>query len=414
MKASVITIGDEILIGQVLDTNSQWMANRLHLLGVELVETVSISDTKEAIVSGIDRALAIADLVIVTGGLGPTKDDITKYTLVEYFNDELVLCLPVLESIKEKFRQRGLPFSDLNKNQAMLPKQATILPNALGTAAGMWFKSQGKHLISLPGVPYEMKGLMDNEVLPRLKKIGSFPSQAYETYVLYGVGESVAAELLETFEETLPNFIKLAYLPSPGRLRLRLTGVNQNKILLKDSIASYGQKLMSVFKDFNVIEGDVSYIHIVQQYLTNNKKTLAIAESCTGGKIAAEITSKSGVSSFFLGGVVAYNSSLKETLLGVSKSTIDTFSVVSEAVAKEMALGIQKKTGASYTIATTGNAGPSTDQTQEGLGVVFIAIATPEKVVVERFNFGQPREKVLEQAKNKAFEMLGKEILKNQ
>lgn len=414
MKASIITIGDEILIGQVLDTNTQWMAKKLHALGVELVETVSISDTQEAIVNGIDHAVSVADLVIVTGGLGPTKDDVTKYTLVDYFKDELVLNPLVLDEIKDRFKKRGIRFSDLNKSQAMLPKRATILPNKLGTASGMWFEEDGKIVISLPGVPFEMKGLMENEVLPRLQKIGGFPSQAYQTYVLYGVGESNAAEELEDFENSLPSEIKLAYLPSPGRLRLRITGTHQDKIWLEHTIQKYGNTLMEVFKDEKIIEGDLSYINFIQQYLTQNRQTLAVAESCTGGKIASDITEHSGVSSFFLGGVVAYNALLKEQVLGVSKSTINTYSVVSKEVAQEMALGIQKITGANYAIATTGNAGPSTDDTQEGVGVVFIAIATQNQVIVEKFNFGQPREKVIEQAKNKAFEMLNKEILKIQ
>lgn len=414
MKASIITIGDEILIGQVLDTNSQWMANKLHQLGVELVEAVSISDTKKAIVSGVDRAFSISDLVIVTGGLGPTKDDITKYTLVEYFNDELELNIEVLEKIKEKFRQRNIHFSDLNINQAMLPKRATVIPNKLGTASGMWFENKGKILISLPGVPFEMRGLMDAEVLPSLKKIGGFPSQVYETYVLYGVGESNAAEKLEDFENNLPAFIKLAYLPSPGRLRLRLTGTHQSKELLRKTIKEQGRVLMSVFKQNSIIEGDLSYVDLIKQYLISHHQTLAVAESCTGGKIASSITQKSGVSSFFLGGVIAYNTLVKENVLGVSKATIEKFSVVSKEVVKEMALGMQKITGADCIIATTGNAGPTRDVTAEDVGVVYIAIVVKNKVYVERFNFGQPREKVIEQAKNKAFEMLSKEILKNQ
>ncbi|MGY5354678.1 CinA family nicotinamide mononucleotide deamidase-related protein [Wenyingzhuangia sp. IMCC45467] len=414
MKASIITIGDEILIGQVLDTNSQWVANKLHALGVELVETVSISDTKEAIVNGIDHALSVADLIIVTGGLGPTKDDVTKYTLVDYFKDELVLYPEVLEDIKARFKKRGIHFSELNKTQAMLPKKATILPNKLGTAAGMWFEENGKIVISLPGVPFEMKGLIDAEVLPRLKNIGGFPSQAYETYVLYGVGESNAADMLSDFENNLPSFIKLAYLPSPGRLRLRLTGVHQDKLLLEQSIKQLGKELMMVFKEESIIQGDLSYVDFLHQYLTEHKETLSVAESCTGGRIASDLTEKSGASVFFLGGVVAYNALLKQNILGVSKNTIAKFSVVSKEVAQEMALGIQKITGSKYAIATTGNAGPLTDDTNEEVGIVYIAIATQNQVFVEQFNFGQPREKVLEQAKNKAFEMLSKEILKNQ
>lgn len=412
MKASIITIGDEILIGQILDTNSQWMANELHTLGVELVESVSISDTQEAIVNGLDHALSFADLVIVTGGLGPTKDDVTKYTLVDYFGDELVLVPSVLETIKERFAKRNIPFSELNRNQAMLPKKATVLPNKLGTACGMWFESNGKIVVSLPGVPYEMKGLMTDEVLPRLKEIGGFPHQEYQTYVLYGLGESSAAEMLEHFENKLPAYIKLAYLPKPGRLTLRLTGRHQEKEVLSSKINSLGDELIAIFTGFKIIKGSEDSIVLLKEFLTTHKKTLAVAESCTGGKIAAEITLESGVSSFFLGGVVAYNASVKTNVLNVSKEAIEQYSVVSEQVAKEMALGVQQLTGANYTIATTGNAGPSTDETDETVGVVYIAVATENKVNVERFNFGKPREKVIEQAKNKAFELLVKEILK--
>jgi nicotinamide-nucleotide amidase len=259
-----------------------------------------------------------------------------------------------------------------------------------------------------------MKGLIDAEVLPRLKQIGGFPSQVYQTYVLYGVGESNAADTLEIFENNLPDFIKLAYLPSPGRLRLRLTGTHQDRLLLENAIQQLGKELMMVFKEESIIEGDLSYVDVIQQYLTKHQKTLAVAESCTGGKIASDITEKIGVSQFFLGGVVAYNALLKQNILGVSKNTIEKYSVVSKEVAQEMALGVQKITGANYAIATTGNAGPTTDDTNEDVGIVFIAIATQNQVIVERFNFGQPREKVLEQAKNKALEMLSKEILKNQ
>ncbi len=412
MKASIITIGDEILIGQVLDTNTQWIANKLHDLGVELIETVSISDTKEAIVNGMNHAISIADLIIVTGGLGPTKDDVTKHTLTEYFNDKLVLNNEVLAHIKEMFNKREIPFGELNKAQAMLPKKATILHNAIGTAAGMWFEQNGKIVISLPGVPYEMKKLIDNEVLPRLIKKGGFQSQKYETYVLYGVGESFAAEMLETFENELPTYLKLAYLPSPGKLRLRLTGSHDEKQLLENDLKIQGNKLKEVFKNHNFMIGDVNYVDFIKEHCKEHQLTLAVAESCTGGKITQEITSCSGVSSFFLGGIVAYNKKLKENLLGVSRETIQKFSVVSAEVVREMVLGVKKVTGANYAISTTGNAGPTIDDTKEELGIVYIAIALENRIIVEKFNFGQPREKVIEQAKNKAFEMLSKEILK--
>lgn len=414
MKASIITIGDEILIGQILDTNSQWIANHLHDLGVELVESVSISDTKEAIVNGIDHAVSFADLVIVTGGLGPTKDDVTKHTLVDYFNDELEINEDVLNNIKAIFSKRNIPFSELNRDQALLPKNAITLPNKLGTASGMWFEKEGKIVVSLPGVPFEMKGLMENEVLPRLRTIGNFPFQEYQTFVLYGLGESSAAERLEVFEDNLPAFVKLAYLPKPGRLTFRLTGKSDSKELLTETLKELGAALMSYFTDYRIVKGSENSIELLKQVLIKNGKTLAVAESCTGGKIAHEITAMSGVSPFFLGGVVAYNVLLKQNLLDVSAKTIKEHSVVSSEVAKEMVVGIQKKTGANYALATTGNAGPTTDDTDETVGVVYIGVAVEDEVFVERFDFGKPREKVIEQAKNKAFELLVKEILKNE
>lgn len=413
MKASVVTIGDEILIGQVLDTNTQWIASKLHALGVELIETVSISDTKDAIVNGINHAMSVADLIIVTGGLGPTKDDITKYTLTEYFGDELELNEKVLARIKDSFAKRGRPFGELNKGQAMLPKNAIVLENFLGTASGMWFEKDGKIVISLPGVPFEMKGLITNEVLPRLVNIGGFPFQLYKSYVLYGLGESAAAEMLDNFENQLPEFVKLAYLPSPGRLRLRLTGVHADKTILEEAIDHQGMLLSNIFREHSFMKGDVDYINFVKEGLTDKNQTLAVAESCTGGRLASDIVAESGASSFFVGGVVAYTSALKQSLLGVSTDVIEKHSVVSAEVVKEMVLGVKNLTGADYAIATTGNAGPNSDDTKEDVGVVFIAILAKNEIVVEKFNFGQPREKVIEQAKNKAFEMLSKEILKN-
>ncbi|WP_010135001.1 CinA family nicotinamide mononucleotide deamidase-related protein [Ochrovirga pacifica] len=414
MKTSIVTIGDELLLGQILDTNSQWIAKELHQLGVELVESVSVSDSKQAIVNSLDHALSQSDLVIITGGLGPTKDDITKHTLTSYFKDELELDVVVMNRIKAIFDKRNIPFSELNKNQAMLPKKAITLPNLLGTPSGMWFEKEGKIVISLPGVPYEMKGLMLGEVLPRLRKIGGFLYQEYQTYVLYGLGESSAADMLDDFEDILPDFIKLAYLPQPGRLTLRLTGKHQEKVFLQQTIATLGEKLLSVFKDYSIVKGTEDTVALVKKMLIAKQKTLAVAESCTGGAIASYITLESGVSSFFLGGVVAYHANLKRELLGVSDKIIEKHTVVSAEVAKAMARGIQQKTGANYAIATTGNAGPSTDNTDETLGVVYVSIAAENQVFVERFDFGQPREKVIEQAKNKALEMMLKEILKNQ
>jgi nicotinamide-nucleotide amidase len=376
---------------------------------------LSISDNKKHILDTFSILQNKVDLVIITGGLGPTKDDITKKTFCDYFEDELVVDEVVLKHVTqliEGFYKR--PISQINKDQALVPSKCTILNNPNGTAPGMWMQKENTVFISLPGVPYEMKDILENEIVPKIIKEYKRPFIIHQTVLTYGQGESLVAERIEDWENNLPEFIKLAYLPSPGRVRLRLSARGTDEELLKVVLAEKINHLTQIIGDIIVGYDDNDTIEVVLgRMLTQQNKTLAIAESCTGGKIAQRITANAGASLYFKGSIVCYTEMIKTAILKVSKETIEKYSVVSEEVAKEMALNVQQLMQADYAIATTGNAGPSKDAANEEVGVVFIALATPEKVFVEKFNFGQPREKVIDRAVNKSFELLQKEILKN-
>ncbi len=414
MQAEIITIGDEILIGQITDTNSKWIAERLNEIGVSVYQITSVQDDKAHILKALAEAEKNADIILLTGGLGPTKDDITKHTLAEYFNDRLVLNEKVLKHIRELFARMNFSPTRFDKQQAMLPEKALALENKIGTAAGMWFKKNNKVFVSMPGVPAEMKGLMENEVLPRLKEKYTLPYIVHKTILTYGMNESNVARLLEDWEKQLPEFIKFAYLPSYDRLRLRLTAKGNDKLFLTESIDREIEKLHQIIGDLivGVDENDLIEV-VINRKMTRKGVTLSTAESCTGGNIARMITAIPGASDFFKGSIVAYSARIKEEILGVSDKTIREYSVVSREVAKEMALQCKALFHTDYAVATTGNAGPGTDDTDTSVGVVFIGIASPEGIRVEEFNFGQPREKVIRRASAKALEMLKKEIEKN-
>jgi nicotinamide-nucleotide amidase len=415
MKAAIVTIGDEILIGQILDTNSSYIAKALDKIGIGTYEMRSVSDDRMHILNTLEKLQNQVDVVIVTGGLGPTKDDITKKTFCDYFEDELVENPLVLAHVKELIE--GIykrPITAINIEQAQVPSKAKILFNKMGTAPGMWMEKNDTVFISLPGVPYEMKYLMDNEVVPNLVTKFKRPFIVHKTIMTYGRGESLIAEQIEDWEDNLPSFIKLAYLPSPGRVRLRLTAKGIDEKILQDAIADEVSKLTSLIGDIIVgFEEDQSIEVVLGDLLKSKKRTLATAESCTGGKIAQQITSVSGCSAYFKGSVVSYATDAKIEVLGIPSELIATHSVVSEAVAKAMALAVQKMMHSDYAIATTGNAGPSKGDADAEIGTVFIALATPKTVIVEEFNFGQPREKVIDRAVSKGLELLYKEILKN-
>lgn len=415
MKAAIVTIGDEILIGQIVDTNSGYIAKALDKIGIEITEMLSISDNKKHILDTFASLQNKVDLVLITGGLGPTKDDITKKTFCDYFEDELVINAEVLQHVTqiiEGFYKR--PISQMNKDQALVPSKCTILTNANGTAPGMWMKKENTVFISLPGVPYEMKDIVDHVIVPKIIKEYKRPFIIHQTILTYGQGESMVAERIEDWENNLPEFIKLAYLPSPGRVRLRLSARGTIEELLLQVLADQIKQLTAIIGDIIVGYDDSDTIEVVLgRLMTKQNLTLATAESCTGGKIAQRITAIPGASAYFKGSIVCYNESVKTDLLKVSKETIAKHSVVSEEVAKEMALNIQKLMNTDYAIAVTGNAGPTKEATDEEIGTIFIALATPETIIVEKFNFGQPREKVIDRTVNKSFELLQKEILKN-
>ena len=414
MQAEIITIGDEILIGQILDSNSKWIAEELNKIGISVYQITSIQDTKEHILKVLNEAEQNSEIVILTGGLGPTKDDVTKLTLATYFNDKLVLKEEIVEQIKEMFAKIDYPFTAVNRDQALVPSKCIPLKNNWGTAPGMWFHINNKIIISLPGVPNEMKGLMRDEVLPKLRHTFKLPYILHKTILTYGMGESMVAERIEEWEDNLPTFIKLAYLPAYGKLRLRLTAKGAERQLLESSMRLELEKLFKLIPDLIVGVEDTQTIEVaIGKLLKAKKQTLAVAESCTGGEISRMLTAIPGASSYFLAAVVAYQAAVKISELNVDKGLIERFSVVSAEVAKAMAIGVQQKFKSDYAIATTGNAGPTADLTDKTVGTVFIAIATPMGVFSKEYFFGQPREKVIGKASNKALELLRKEILKN-
>ena len=414
MQAEIITIGDEILIGQILDSNSKWIAEQLNIIGVSVYQITSIQDEKEHILKALKEAQSNCDIVIVTGGLGPTKDDITKVSLTEYFNDEFIFNEDIAAHIEALFKKMNYPFTEVNKNQALVPSKCIAFKNELGTAPGMWFQTNNKVLVSLAGVPHEMKGLMMNSVLPKLSNTFQLPFIMHQNILTYGMGESMLAEKIEDWEVNLPKFISLAYLPSFGKVKLRLTAKGINKEVLADAISKEVESLVKIIGDIIVgFEESENLEAVIGKLLVEKKKTLATAESCTGGNIAKMITSIPGSSKYFVGSIVAYQASIKIKELQVDAELIEKHSVVSAEVAEAMAIGIQQKFNTDYAIATTGNAGPTTDLTDKTVGVVFIAIATPNCVFSHEFNFGKPREKVIERTSNKALELLRKEILKN-
>lgn len=415
MKATIITIGDEILIGQIVDTNSGYIAKALDRIGIETKEMISISDNKEHILNTFIALQNTVDLVIITGGLGPTKDDITKKTFCDYFEDELVVDQDVLAHVTqliEGFYKRTI--TQINKDQALVPSKCIVLHNQVGTAPGMWMKKENTVFISLPGVPFEMKYLIDNQIIPKVVREYKRPYILHKTILTYGQGESMVAERIEQWENSLPDFIKLAYLPAPGRVRLRLTARGVDKEKLEAGIEENIKSLDAIIHDIIVgFDEDETLEVVVGRILKNQNKTIATAESCTGGKIAEVITSVPGASNYFKGSVVSYATEVKINVLGVSEALINEHSVVSAVVASAMALNVKKLMNTDYAIATTGNAGPTKGDTNAEVGSVFIALATPNEVIVEEFNFGQPREKVIDRAVIKSLEILQKEILKN-
>ena len=413
MKAHIITIGDEILIGQIIDTNSAFISKELIKIGIEVTKIVSIGDTKEEILSSLKDAQNTYDIVIITGGLGPTNDDITKDAFCDFFDDELIhnpAILNHIEKLFEKFIDN--PINELNRAQAFLPSKAKLIPNLYGTAAGMSIKEKDTLFISLPGVPFEMKSMITDFIIPEIKKDYKCPVIINKTLITYGKGESYIAKKLKDFESSIPSNFELAYLPNLGRVRLRLSAKGDKKSVLEEKMDDLISQLYKIlgsiiigYETLNPIENEIG------KKLIAANQTLGLAESITGGLLSSRFTSFSGSSNYFKGSIVAYSSSIKENILGVKLGTIKKHSVVSSNVANEMAIEAKKILGSDYAISTTGNAGPTKGDSNQSIGKIFISIATPNNVKSFEFNFGKNREKNIHKTVNKALELLFSELL---
>jgi len=404
MKAEIINIGDEILIGQINNTNAQWLATQLRNTGIDTVKMSVIPDQAEAIKEALDKTKA--DLIIVTGGLGPTRDDLTKQSITSFFNDHLIFYPEIEQHIKDMFAKMNYPYTDNNKGQSYLPSQAKILWNHYGTAPGMWIEKNDKIYIFLPGVPFEMKQIFNNEVIPLIKKRFKLPVLFHKTVTVFGIGESLLADRIKEWEQQLPSDIKLAYLPHPGRIRLRLSSEGENTEELQNKINQEINKLKKYIPDLVVSEQVENLALEVHKKLTQKKISISFAESCTGGLLVSELIQIPGASQFLMGGIVAYNTQIKIDVLNVPKNLIKQYSVVHEEVAKAMAQNVRKIMKSDLAIATTGNAGPTKGDSNAEPGTCIIAIAGKDFVLAQRFLHGQPREKAINRTVSKAFELL--------
>ena len=402
MNVKIVSIGDELLIGQTVNTNAAWMGQRLTEQGWRVVGVESIRDDASDIVETLKRSARVAEAVILTGGLGPTKDDITKHTLAEHFGMSLVMHEDVAEGIETWFRERNIPFLECNRMQAMLPEGCKVLPNPLGTASGMWFdRPDGGVVVSLPGVPYEMEGLMTNEVLPRLQSHFELPTTLYETVATAGIGESSLADMVSTWEAGLSaKGISLAYLPSPGQVKMRLgvQGPRENRSTLESLLESEVDQLIDQIKPHVIGRGSQDLAHWVLNALKERGETLAVAESCTGGLVASMITSIPGSSQSFQGGVVAYSNEVKQSQLRVTSNSLAQHGAVSEAVVLEMARGVKQALRADWGVSTSGIAGPTGGTEAQPVGTVWMAVSGPNFESAWCHNLGRQRERIVERA----------------
>ena len=412
IKATIITIGDEILIGQIVDTNSASISKHLNAAGITVEEKLSIGDEANQIEQTLQRVLLSSQVVIITGGLGPTKDDITKHTLARIFNSSMHVDERVCEHVRTLLERRGISFNDLNRGQAMVPDCCTVLFNAYGTAPGMWFETEsGAVVISLPGVPFEMEHLMEDEVMPRLKAHFSLHANVHRTMITAGLPESMLAERIEKWEDALPRWMKLAYLPAPNIVRLRLSAYDrEDGQAAREAINAEFDKLHNIIPGHIVGFEGATMQSLVHEIMRERGLTLATAESCTGGTIASLFTAMAGASAYFLGGVVAYANEVKRDVLGVNYDDIMTHGAVSETVARQMAEGVRRTTGADYAIATTGIAGPTGGSEAKPVGTVWMAVATPTHTVAVMRNSGLDRGQIISRASAYAIELLYKEL----
>lgn len=414
MKSEIITIGDELLIGQVIDTNSAWIAEQLNTIGILVYQITSISDNRQHILTTLEEAQKRADIILVTGGLGPTKDDITKQTICEFFGSKLVLHNDSLDLIKALLLRRGITeIIENNRNQAFVPDNCKVLLNHNGTAPCMWFEKNEKIFVFMPGVPFEMKALITDQILPKLKEMFLLPEIVHKTIHVQGIPEALLAQKLETWEENLHKSIKLAYLPSPSSIRLRFSAKGNSKNELIEIINQEIEKLQKIIPQ-NIVSIDERKIEeVIGEILKSKKLTIATAESCTGGNIASLITSISGSSEYFKGSVVSYANEIKIKELNVNAQDIEKYGAVSQQVVEQMATNVLSKFNVDYSIATSGIAGPNGGTAEKPVGTVWIAIASKNKVYSEKFQLGEHRGRNITRASNTALNLLKKFILDN-
>ncbi|MBU0696118.1 MAG: competence/damage-inducible protein A [Bacteroidetes bacterium] len=407
MLAELITIGDEILIGQIIDSNSAWMATELNKIGIKVKQITSVSDDAEHIIEALKNAEDRADIILVTGGLGPTKDDITKKTMAQYFKSKsFVLHEPTLKVVNDIFKRYNAPLLEVNKQQALVPDNCEVLLNDQGTAPSMLFRKDKKIFISMPGVPYEMMNLMTSKVIPFIKKEFNLPAVYHRTILTAGVGESFLAEKLADIEDSLPNYIKLAYLPKLGSVRLRLSTKEHATDEIKNEVQAYISKIIDLIPEYWVAKEDIPIEKAILNLMEANKLTLSVAESCTGGFISQLITQHPGCSSVFTGGGIVYSYELKTKLLGVKKETLEKFGAVSEETITEMVLGALTNFNSDYAIAVSGIAGPDGGMPDKPVGTVWIGVGNREKTVVKKFNFGNKRLQNIERSSIAALNLL--------
>ena len=407
----IITIGDEILIGQIVDTNSAWMAVELNKAGFQLAQITSVHDEADHIKKALDEALLRADVVLMTGGLGPTKDDITKQTLCEYFGTKLVLNPDVLENIQQIYHTRQSVMNELTKSQAMVPENCTVIQNRAGSAPITWFEKEGKVIVSMPGVPLEMKKVMSEEIIPRLQKYFKTPAIIHKTVQVYGIPESQLALRLTEWENALPEYLHLAYLPNFGIVKLRLSGAGQDEYKLEEAINQQIETLKSILGESIFAYEDKPVEKIIYEKLKISGLTVSTAESCTGGNIAHRLTLIPGISDCFKGSVVAYHNDLKINALGVSARDIEQYGAVSSQVATQMAEGARKVMQTDLAVATTGIAGPTGGTDEKPVGTIWISVSSPERTITRSFNFGQfARENFIERSTMAALMMLNEMI----
>jgi len=414
MKAHIITIGDEILIGQTVDTNSAWIGQQLSSLGFNVDGIISVHDLSEDILDALKNAEGKSDVIVITGGLGPTSDDITKQTLCDFFNTHLVVNREVLAMIEVMMSRRGIPMNENNRKQAEVPENCIVLKNMRGTAPGMLFEKEGKLFISMPGIPYEMQYIMTKHVIPELKK--RFPLQTiiYRNIMTYGLPEARLAEKLTVFEKSLPEEIGLAYLPNYGIIKLRLTAVGTNRKLLEEKADEQVNKLYEIIPDLIYGENEESLEMVIGKLLKEKKQTLCTAESCTGGKIAHLLTSIPGSSDYYKGSVIAYDNCIKKEILRVPKDLLEKFGAVSEQVIKSMAEGARELLKTDFCIATSGIAGPEGGTPDKPVGTLWIAAASGKRTVAEKHLFGYDRPTNIKRFSNAALNLLRHQVISGQ